>query len=261
MKKYNTAINPLGGIADLNIIIETIRFYLQEGDLEKTREEFVEGNTFGFNIRSSSKRFFSVIKKIFINDPDNKANQFFMNSIASLNSDNSFKKAALFIETCRKNDLFHDITLELLAKKYHENRRLITRDEIYDFLMDYGQGTKITEWSDSTIKTICSKYISFMKRLGYFVKDEGYKSMFNFPQPNPAITTYLVYLLDAMGKVNKQIFNSDLFEALMIDVDQKIELLKKGSMAGYYDFKLSGSGNAIFNLNYSHEEIIDELFK
>ena len=47
----------------------------------------------------------------------------------------------------------------------------------------------------------------------------------------------------------------------MLTEDKKIELLKKGSLAGYYDFSLSGNKNAIFELNYGKEEIIDELFE
>ena len=65
MKKYNTAIIQVTGISDLNIIIETIKSFKKEG-LEKTKNEFVKGNVFGFNISSSRKRIFSIIKNTFL---------------------------------------------------------------------------------------------------------------------------------------------------------------------------------------------------
>jgi len=66
MKNYNTAINPLGSISDLNVIIETIKSFNKNG-LDDTKDEFIEGNAFGFEITSSRKRFFTVIKKLYLN--------------------------------------------------------------------------------------------------------------------------------------------------------------------------------------------------
>jgi len=261
LKKYNTAINLLGGIADINIIIETIKYFNKTSDLDKTKEKFVEGNAFGFDITSSRKRFFSVIKKLFLINPQEKDNQFFIDTISKEYSNINFKKNILYIEVCRKNDLFADITLNLIKNKYGENRRLISSSEIVDFLKDYGKGTKVGDWSDITVKKISSKYNTFMKKLGYFQKENRIKSSFNFPYPNEKIITYIVYLLKISGKVDNEIYNSKLFQAFMLTEDKKIELLKKGSLAGYYDFSLSGNKNAIFELNYRKEEIIDELFE
>ena len=47
----------------------------------------------------------------------------------------------------------------------------------------------------------------------------------------------------------------------MLTEEEKIELLKKGSLAGYYNFNLSGNINAVFELTYDREEVIDELFR
>ena len=260
MKKYNTAINPLGSISDLNVIIETLKSFKKNG-LDDTKDEFVEGNAFGFNITSSRKRFFTVIKKLFLKNSEDRSNQFFLNTIVNNSPSNSFKRQLIYLEAFRKNDLFADITTNLVYEKYHENRRLIDTKELLNFLLDFGEGTKITEWSESTVKTISSKYISFMKRTGLFEKDEGYKSMIAFPYPDEKLITYIVYLLKATDLSDDEIYNSDLFKALMLTEDQKVDLLKKGSLKGYYDFNFTGAKNATFELNYSREEIIDELFK
>ncbi|MFW6389691.1 MAG: BrxA family protein, partial [Halanaerobiales bacterium] len=206
------------------------------------------------------KRFFSVIKKLFLINPQEKANQFFIDTISKECSDINFKKNILYIEVCRKNDLFFDITINLIKKKYKENRRLISSSEIFDFLGNHGQGTKLEEWSDITIKKISSKYNTFMRKLGYFQKENRQKSSFNFPYPDKKIITYIVYLLKIAQKVDNEVYNSKLFQAFMLTEEKKIDVLKKGSLAGYYDFSLSGNKNAIFELNYPEEEIIDELF-
>lgn len=258
MANYNTAINPLGSIPDINVILETIKHYYQHGDIDKTKNGFIEGNAFGFDISSSRRRFFAVIKKLFLTEPEDEANQFFIETV-SLAPDMNFKKEVLYLEVCRKNDLFRDIVINLVYKKYKENRRLITSIEVYDFLTEYGQDSVIDDWSKSTVKTICSKYITFMKRLGFFKKDKGLKSMFSFPYPDEKIVTYIVFLLKLAGYSDNDLYQSDLFTALMLDEQAKVDLLKKGSLAGYYDFTLSGNRKANFSLKYSREEIIDEF--
>lgn len=261
MRNYNTAINPLGSISDPNVIIETIKYYNQH-DLGAAKKEFIEGNAFGFDITSSRKRFFAVINKLFLKDKDSgqKDKEFFINTISNSSPNNSFKRILIYLETFRSNDLFADITEHLVYKKYQENRKLIESAEILDFLLDFGEGTKITEWSESTLKMISSKYIAFMRRIGLFKKENRYKSLINYPYPDEKLITYLVYLLKQSDLSDNEIFNSPMFKALMLTENQKVELLKKGSLAGYYDFNFSGAKNASFELHYSREEIIDELF-
>jgi hypothetical protein len=157
--------------------------------------------------------------------------------------------------------LFADITEHLVYKKYQENRKLIESAEILDFLNEFGEGTKITDWSESTQKIIATKYITFMKRLGLFKKEKRYKSVISFSYPDKKIITYLVYQLKLTDLSDNEIFTSAMFKALMLTENQKVELLKKGSLSGYYDFNFSGSKNASFELHYSREEIIDELFR
>src|SRR6056297_382412 len=260
MRKYNTSINILGSISDLNIIIETIRSFKENG-LEATKKEFIEGNAFGFDITSSRKRFFSLIKKLYLKDSKETSNKFFINTIANPAPSNSFKRQLIYLETFRKNDLFKDIILNFIFDKYQQNRRLVDTNELLQFLNSFGKGTKLEEWSDSTVKIIASKFIGFMKRTGLFKKDEGRKSMMVFPYPDEKMVTYLVYLLKAAEISDNEVYNSDIFKALMITDEQQVELLKKGSIAGYYDFNFTGAKNATFILNYSREEIIDELFE
>lgn len=258
MKEYNTAINPLGSISDINVILETIKYYNQTGDLEEVEQEFVEGNIFGFNITSSRKRFFSMIKKLYLK---NENNDLFLKAVSNEQASSSFKKAVLYLETCRINDLFYDITINLIYKKYVENRRLITSSEIYNFLIEYGTNTKVEEWSEETVKNICSKYISFMKRLGYFEKKTRFKSTFSFPYPTEAVITYLVYLLKTAGKNDHEVYNSKLFTALMLDEASKIDLLKQGALTGYYEFSMAGDGQVSIDLKLTEERVIDELFE
>lgn len=260
MKNYNTAINPLGSISDPNVIIETIKYYNQHG-LEAAKEEFIEGNAFGFDITSSRKRFFSVINKLFLKDSEQKDKEFFIETISNSSPNNSFKRTLIYLEAFRSNDLFADITEHLVYKKYQENRKLIESAEILDFLNEFGEGTKITDWSESTLKMISSKYSAFMRRIGLFKKEGRSKSLISYPYPDEKIITYLVYQLKLTDLSDNEIFNSAMFKALMLTENQKVELLKKGSLAGYYDFNFSGAKNASFELHYSREEIIDELFR
>ena len=260
MGKYNTSINILGSISDLNIIIETIRSFKEDG-LELTQEEFIEGNAFGFDITSSRKRFFSLIKKLYLNDPENPANKFFVNTIASAAPSNSFKRQLIYLETFRKNDLFKDIVLNFIYDKYQENRRLVDTNELLLFLNEFGKETKLEEWSESTVKIIASKFIGFMKRVGLFKKDEGRKSMMVFPYPDKKLVTYLVYLLKAEDISDNEVYNSKIFRALMLTDEQKVDLLKKGSLAGFYDFNFTGTRNSTFVLNYDRKEIINEVSK
>ena len=260
MSEYNTSINVLGSISDLNVIIETISSFKENG-LEATKKEFIEGNAFGFDITSSRKRFFSLIKKLYLKDSKETSNKFFINTIANPAPSNSFKRQLIYLETFRKNDLFKDIILNFIFDKYQENRRLVDTNELLQFLNDSGKGTKLEEWSESTVKIIASKFIAFMKKAGLFKKDEGRKSMMVFTYPDQKMITYLVYLLKLNDLSDNEVYNSDIFKALMLTEDQKVELLKKGSLKGYYDFNFTGAKNATFELNFSREVIIDEIFE
>ena len=261
MSEYNASINVLGSISDINVIIETIKYFNNSNSIKSTQEEFVEGNAFGFNITSSRKRFFSLIKKLYLAEPEKPENMFFIKTISNNATDSLFKRQIIYLETFRKNSLFHDITLDFIYKKYQENRRLTSTSEALDFLNNYGSGTKLDEWSENTVRTLASKYISFMKRINFFEKDKGYKSMITYPYPDEKIITYIVYLLKTANLSDNKVYESDLFKALMLNDSEKLELLKQGAMAGYYDFDFSGAGNATFTLNYKQEEIIDELFR
>ena len=260
MPDYNTSINVLGSISDINVIIETIKYFQKTQDIEAARKEFVEGNAFGFNISSSRKRFFSLIKKLFLTEADEPDRQFFLQALASDRPNSSYKKSILYLEIFRKNELFKDITEKLIYPKYQDNMRLISSREIADFLRKIEEGTKIAEWSDSTVKTVASKYIGFMKRLGYFEPENRYKSMIAYPYPAKELLTYIVYLLNAAGKNDHEIYESDLYSALMLEENEKVELLKQGSLAGYYKFNFTGQRSASFELNYESEEIIDAIF-
>lgn len=261
MKNYNTEIAKLGTIPDINIIFKTINFFDKWEDINETKIEFVEKNSFGINMASTRKSYFGVIRRLFLDTPEDEANNFFIKTIASENPDNNFRKGVLYLEVFRKNDLFQDITLNLVKVKNEENRKIITTKEVFDFLLEFGKGTKIADFSESTIKRMASRYISFMKRVGYFQKESRIKSSFNFPYPDPKIVTYIVYLLKTEGKADNEVYNSNLFKSFMLTEEKKLELLKKGSLAGYYDFSLSGNKNTIIELNYKKEEIIDELFE
>ena len=149
----------------------------------------------------------------------------------------------------------------MVYKKYQENRKIIESAEILEFLKDFGEDTKIIEWSESTLKIISSKYIAFMRRINLFEKENRYKSLINYPYPDEKLITYLVYQLKQTDLSDNEIFNSAMFKALMLTENQKVELLKKGSIAGFYDFNFSGAKNASFELHYSREEIIDVLFR
>ena len=106
MREYDTSIKILGGIPNLNVIIETIRHYSIYDDMDETKKKFVEENAFGFNITSSRQRFFRVIEKLFLENSEAKDKRFFINSIANDKPTSFFKKALLYLEIYRQNDLF-----------------------------------------------------------------------------------------------------------------------------------------------------------
>ncbi len=106
-----------------------------------------------------------------------------------------------------------------------------------------------------------SKYNTFMHKLGLFEKHKRYTFMITSPSPDKKVITYIIYLLKQSDLADNEIYQSDLFEALFLDENKKLELLKQTAVEGYYDFDFSGAGNATFTLNYDQEEIIDELFR
>ncbi len=261
MPDYNTELSKLGSITSINIIIETISFYAKWGDLDKVKNEFIQNNAFGINMSSTRKNYYEAIKRLFLKDLDSKDRMFFINTLASDYPDNKYKKTVLYLEIFRQNDLLKKLTLDLIWKKYHENRRLITSKEVYDFLIELKKDDEDMNLSESTLKRLSSRYISFMKKLSFFEPENRFKSMIAYPYPSKELITYIVYLSKAAGKDDHEIYESALYLALMLEEEERIELLKQGSLAGYYKFNFAGKRNVSFELNYEREEIIDAIFR
>lgn len=259
MNKYNTTIDVLGGM-DINYVFDTIDYFDKTRDNHKTMGFFIEDNPFGLKITSSRKRYFAVLKKIYLSSFNQKDGQLFINTISHL-TDIEFKKKILFLETCRQDRLFHDITTILVQKKYKENHRIINSREIYVFLKGFNENTTVAGWADDSLKRISRKYITFMKKLGFFQKESRLNSIIAYPLIEVELIVYLTYLLKFFGLSDNQVFQSSLFQALLLGEEEKVDLLKNGSLAGFYQFSFSGDGKAEFTLSYTKEELIHEFSK
>lgn len=259
MKGYDTTINILGSISDPNIIIESIRYYYQTKDLEKLKEKFTTGNIFGYDLSSSRKRIYSGIVNTYLKHEDAGSKEFFWEAISSY-TPNRIKKSILYSETIKSNKLFHDIVKDFIIPKYFENRRLINTQETYEFLISISKGTKLENWSDNTLNMLGRKFISFMRKLGKFQKEKGFKHMIQFDYPDVKLFTYLIYLLSVQGLKDREIFDSFLLDSLLIEESEKIGLFKDCSMKGFIDFAMSANGNVQIELNYSPREVINVIF-
>lgn len=258
MKDYNTEIIPLAGIPDLNFIYETIKLYNREADLDEIKNLFVKDNRFGFKLTSSSSRFFKAIHSVYLTGENTNQKQLFFSIFSTDDIPSALKRAVLYIETCNNNQLFMDITVDFMYEKYWKNNRIVSSNEVFEYLMRIKEGTLIDNWSENTIKTVAKKYIAFLRKLGYL---EGYKRssyMFNFPPATKKTIAYLVYYLKLTGRSDKKILESDLFNVFMLNKRERIDRVKEASLGGYYEFTLTGDLRPTIELNYG-KEIVDEL--
>jgi hypothetical protein len=188
--KINTDINVLGGLPDLNLI----PLFLDESTESLDKKSGAHSYT-SIKTNKSIVEFERVIKKSVLTFK-NKESEFLLRSILSKELISESSLHYLFWHTSVNNDLLNYLNERVYFIAFYSGRISIRKEEIAACLMDLKESEEtLQKWSDSTIDTTASKYLTLLKKFG--LMEGGLNKTILHPYLNDRMLIIFVYWLMA----------------------------------------------------------------
>lgn len=237
---YNTDINIIGSIPDYNIISKAIELHAQTKDaLENC---IIQNNEFDFRTEKSRKRFVSALYSAFINFK-NKHHKELIEIIFTQDISTATRRLVLFWQFSIINLLFYEINTEVFAKNYFAGRVSFPKDDIIAYIKDLicRKPQLRDKWSELTIETIASKYLTILKKLD--LVDGSSKKMFKHIQiSNEALLVFIELILTIEPELS-DFFNSKYFPLIFMSKESFLTRAKELAMKE--QLKLSYNGKTL----------------
>lgn len=253
---YDTAINIIGSVKDSNYLIMAIESHFSQVD---TLEDLIlQRNEFNIRTDKSRARIEREIKKVFIKFY-NQEHQDLIGSIFSERVPLQDKHLFLIWQFALNNRLFREITLGVFIKVYLSGRVSITKEDIIAYLKELLRQNESLElgWSQSTIKIISTKYLSYMSKMG--VVSPGRVRTFNHVRPSTEAQVIFLYFAQLYAPHVNNILDNELLPISFIPLGDFHEKMKKLSMRGFFNMDFNGSDLKI-ELTHSYKGVCDVLY-
>jgi len=236
--RINSNINILGGLADFNLIKY---FLLSDKNRDIQHVEFTDIRTL-----KAVKRF----KKVIIESFEVK-NEKIMNLLLEYVKNENIENLSyiLFLMLSNNNDLFMYLNENVFLPVYYSGRMTLKKDEIVLCLKDLQKTNEdLKKWSDSTLETTASKYLTLLKKLGLAIgvqkKEIVYKS--------PSFEDFVLfnYFFDQIEpEANK--YNSKWIQYSFFEKDFFIQKILDKKLMRFLEIHFSGDNLKIKTLtNY-----------
>jgi len=255
-KTINTSINIIGSIPDFQFIYDVLLQLSQNVSEDEIYESAISRNTYDIRTVESRIRFLFGVKSAFWQFK-NDDHEILIRSLYKSSGFENTKRFSLFWMLGINNTLFENITINAFIKAYRSGRVQIHNDEIVAYLNYFRETNDIVKgWSDSTIDTVSSKYLTFLRKID-FVKGRR-KKQFNYIQADDASIIFFVYLLKAIEPNQKDILKSNYIDFIFIEKNNLPVVLKKAKYTEYFNIQTTGK-NLIIDLKYNFGELIDVI--
>jgi hypothetical protein len=254
---YNTDINIIGSIPDYHLICKALPLLIN--DTDNLKKSLVTDNEFGFRTEKSRKRFLSVLNSAFVNH-NKDINKLAANLIEHLSYDEKSQSLVLFWLFSLNNQLFYELNRDLFLKYYFQGRAQLPKDDIVAYLKDLiSRNNELKgKWSEETILTIASKYLTVLKKL-HLLEGTQKKSFCHIGISDELLAVF-VHFYDLIDMSNPIILKDDFLNFSFISKESLLERFKK---IGKKDWiKMNYSGNRIvLEGAYKNNTIIDGIFR
>lgn len=224
MTNYNTDINLIGGIPDYELIYKAIKLFSKD---EKELEDLIiNDNQFDFRTEKSRKRFLSAVYSAFLNFKDEEHKKLLV-KLFSTNISLQSKQLILFWQFIFTNTLFLEITRDVFLKAYYSGRVSLPKDDIVAYMKDLisKKDELKGSWSESTINTIASKYLTVLKKLD--LVEGTAKKKFKHLQVTDESLLIFIYLIKILEPNNSNILDSQYFDFAFISKDTFLSRVKQ----------------------------------
>ena len=251
---YNTDLNLIGGLRDYNLIQKSLQSHFNESD--SFSDLIQQRNEFHLRTEKSRDRIEAAITSSFLlftnqNHIDLMQGIFEKNSACVMQ-----KELIYFWQFAICNRLFFDLSANVFMKNYFSGRVGVSKDDLVGYLRE--NKALNLKWSEITIDTLATKYLSFMTKLG-FLSGKRTK-MFEHIKISAESLIFFIYFAQIFEPQNKNILVNKMLPLSFVPIEDIQERLKKLSLKGFFNMNFNGVALNI-ELIHSYKEICNVLYR
>lgn len=238
----NSDINVLGSIKDFGIIS-----LLLNNDLDKINYS----SNIGYNFKTANSfnrmrdALLSTVVKIDNLDYRNLIKEVYNNEGLSDNL-----MTLLFWNSCHNNELLDYLNLNVFFPAYFSGRLILKNDEVVACLNDLKQSEKqLQKWSNSTIETTASKYLSLLKKF-HLLDGRLSKTIIHLFLSDQLFLCFIYWLKS--NEIKSNILNSKWLVYSFMEKDFFIERTLKNKYRDFFEVQYTGDKLSIRLLSNYH---------
>jgi hypothetical protein len=228
-------------------------------DPKELENILVTNNEFDFRTEKSRKRFLSVLNSAFVSKNktiDELASALMLN----FKSDENAQAVLLFWLFSMNNQLFFELNRDLFLKYYFQGRAELPKEAVIAYIKDLISRVDDLKgkWSEITIDTIASKYLTILKKLKLLEGNQ--KKKFTLIRVSDELLAVFIHLIDLLENRKGNFLEDDFLGFTFISKDNILERLKRIGKKDWVKINFNGVNlqvEPVFNNN----NIIDGIFR
>jgi hypothetical protein len=255
--KYNTDINIIGSIPDYHLIYMALPLLLSnQYELENI---LVTNNEFNFRTEKSRKRFLSALNSAFVNK-DEAINELGAILISHFKNDEKSKAVILFWLFSINNKLFYELNKNIFLKYYFQGRAELPKENVIAYLKEVIENNPELKdkWSEITIDTIASKYLTILKKL--FLVEGTQKKHFTFIRITDELLALFIHLYILMKDRKSNLLEDEFLDFSFVSKENILDRLKKIGLKDWIIMNYTGTSLSVQPL-FNNKTIIDGVFR
>jgi hypothetical protein len=253
---YNTDINIIGSIPDYHLIYRALPLLYSDGNA--LYQMLVSDNEYDFRTERSRKRFLLVLSSAFKSDSD-LINEFVGKLMDEPKVDDKAKRIILFWLFTINNKLFYELNRDVFLKYYYQGRAELPTSDIEAYLKDLISRTPDLKgkWSEITIRTIASKYLTVLKKM--YLIEGVQKKTFCYIRVTDELLVCFVHIYTLLGLEGANFLDHELSKLMFVSSDSLLERLKKLGKKGWIKMNYNGTSLRVESA-FNTDEIVDGIF-
>ena len=254
---YNTDINIIGSIPDYNLIYRALPLLISDPkELEKI---LVDDNEFEFRTEKSRKRFLAVLKSAFLNIENKEFNELIAILIDNRKNDQGSQALILFWVFNIQNKLFRELNQSIFLNYYFQGRAELPKEDVVAYIKDLISRTPELKgkWSEITIDTISSKYLTILKKLNLL--DGNNRKKFKYIHLTDEMLAIFIHIIDFTPFNTTNFFENEYAQLSFVDKNSMLEKFKKVAKKDWIQMQINGANLSVKGI-FNSKTIIDGIF-
>ena len=254
---YNTDINIIGSIPDYHLIYKALPLLLN--DPKELENILVTNNEFDFRTEKSRKRFLSALNSAFVSK-NKTTDELASDLMLHFKNDENAQAVLLFWLFNMNNKLFFELNRDLFLKYYFQGRAELPKEAVIAYIKDLISRVDDLKgkWSEITIDTIASKYLTILKKLKLLEGNQ--KKKFTLIRVSGELLAVFIHLIDLLENRKGNFLEDDFLGFTFISKDNILDRLKRIGKKDWVKINFNGvtlQVESVFNNN----NIIDGIFR